>query len=418
MSDHRWRGYPHEQLHAMINGGPGVSASHELERKWKKLADSLTRIDDDLNKALGKVGADWEGSTAEATTAALSPLAQWAADAAQGSEVMKSSAVIQADNIADARKKMPEPLKVTTEAPSGFDIALGAMTGPFGAMDVINQQQDHERQEAAQENAQQQAIKVMEDYESESTWNRETLGTFNEPPQVVIDTPPPSGTTDPNANVGYSHGQTSGFSSGNTGTTNTSWTEPPSGPPAHQTGTVNQPPTDGTKTSWADPKPQPPVNPPTTLPPAPIDKGGQPPIKGGGPVLPPIFTRPEGSGAGRGPGGGGAGRGPGGPGGKPFGSMSGSLAGGSKGMPGMSGPGGMAGAMDDGHHPANRGGAAGAAGKGGAAGAGAGGAGGRGQGQGEEDIEHQTADYLVETEDVFGDERLVAPPVIGGSPEA
>ncbi len=38
-------------------------------------------------------------------------------------------------------------------------------------------------------------------------------------------------------------------------------------------------------------------------------------------------------------------------------------------------------------------------------------------GDGEEDVEHKVADYLVETEDVFGDERLVAPPVIGEAPQ-
>lgn len=61
-------------------------------------------------------------------------------------------------------------------------------------------------------------------------------------------------------------------------------------------------------------------------------------------------------------------------------------------------------------------GSGGAAGKGGAAGSGAGG--GHGQkGEGEDDLEHKAADYLVETDDVFGDERMVAPPVIGGFSE-
>jgi hypothetical protein len=38
-------------------------------------------------------------------------------------------------------------------------------------------------------------------------------------------------------------------------------------------------------------------------------------------------------------------------------------------------------------------------------------------GNGEDDIEHKAADYLVETNDVFGDDRLVAPPVIGEAPQ-
>lgn len=33
--------------------------------------------------------------------------------------------------------------------------------------------------------------------------------------------------------------------------------------------------------------------------------------------------------------------------------------------------------------------------------------------RGEEDKEHQRPEYLIETEDIFGDVRTVAPPVIG-----
>jgi hypothetical protein len=36
------------------------------------------------------------------------------------------------------------------------------------------------------------------------------------------------------------------------------------------------------------------------------------------------------------------------------------------------------------------------------------------KGQGEDDIEHKSASYLQETEDIFGDGTMVAPPVIGG----
>ncbi|MBB5905934.1 hypothetical protein BKA25_000250 [Actinoalloteichus hymeniacidonis] len=46
---------------------------------------------------------------------------------------------------------------------------------------------------------------------------------------------------------------------------------------------------------------------------------------------------------------------------------------------------------------------------------GGGGAGGKG-GQGEEDKEHKRADYLLETEDVFGDGMKVAPAVFGENP--
>jgi hypothetical protein len=57
-----------------------------------------------------------------------------------------------------------------------------------------------------------------------------------------------------------------------------------------------------------------------------------------------------------------------------------------------------------------RGGGAGALGRTGAAGAAGAGA---GAGNGEEDKEHQSK-YLVPTDEYFDDDRMVAPPVIGG----
>jgi hypothetical protein len=43
---------------------------------------------------------------------------------------------------------------------------------------------------------------------------------------------------------------------------------------------------------------------------------------------------------------------------------------------------------------------------------------GGGRGGGDEDKEHRRPSYLVECEDVWGDGRLVAPPVIGEAPPA
>jgi hypothetical protein len=41
---------------------------------------------------------------------------------------------------------------------------------------------------------------------------------------------------------------------------------------------------------------------------------------------------------------------------------------------------------------------------------------GGGQGRGEKDTEHRRPSYLIETEDIWGDGRRVAPPVIGEDP--
>ncbi|MET9628220.1 PPE domain-containing protein [Lentzea sp. NPDC006480] len=417
MTDHRFQGYDHPELYKMINSGPGVSASIPVEQGWKSIKETLAKIDGDLHTALSKMGAGWESDAADAAGAALSPLAQWAGFAEQGSGTMESSARLQGEFIADARKKMPEVVPVTTEKPGMLDMAVGALTGPVGMAHVVGQQMDHEKQEAAADNAAAQAVKVMEDYQSDSRWNSSTLGEFPEPPQVVIDTPPPAGSGTENTRVGYTSTGTNGPSGHNTGTTSPSWVTPPSTQHVQPAWTP-PPPTDTTHTSWALPPSTPTPTPPPTNFPTPTPEPRPTPT----PTPPPVFTRPTTSGTSGVRGGSSGVRGGGSGGvrggqlgsGKAFGPMSGSLGSSSSqasmkpGAMGMgSGPEGMrAGAIGSGA----------GAGKGGAAGSGAGGAHGQ-KGEGEDDLEHKVADYLVETDDVFGDDRMVAPPVIGGFSE-
>ncbi|ANZ37332.1 hypothetical protein BBK82_15965 [Lentzea guizhouensis] len=427
MSDHRFQGYAHPELYNMINSGPGVSASIPVEQGWKTIAETLAQIDENLHTALSKMGADWESDAADAASAALSPLAEWAGFANQGATTMESSARLQGEFIADARKKMPEVVPITAEKPGFLDFAGGALTGPVGLAHVIDQQRDHERQEAAADNAAAQAVKVMEDYQSDSRWNSSTLGEFPEPPQVVIDTPPPGQTGTHNQHVGYTSTSVNSPAGNNTGTTTPSWTPPPT-----STGTPTPtwtPPGDNTHTSWTTPSTTTTPPPTTHLPPTTLPTPEPKPTPTPGPG--PVFTRPTTTsvpGGGRsGPGGTGGVRGGQVGGGKPFGPMSGSLGGpgqgGAAGQPGGMKAGGMmpgTGAGPDAMRGGAMGAGAGVAGKGGAAGAGmgAGGAAGAGaRGEGEDDIEHKAADYLVETDDVFGDDRMVAPPVIGGLSE-
>ncbi|MBB4676555.1 hypothetical protein [Crossiella cryophila] len=117
--------------------------------------------------------------------------------------------------------------------------------------------------------------------------------------------------------------------------------------------------------------------------------------------------------------GGGAGGGPGGGGGYSGGAGGGGFGGA---VPGGFGPGGGAGGGLGAGGSAGVGRAGGAgfgpagggvAGRPGASGMGGMPMGGAGAGRKEEDEEHERASFLMETEDIFGDHRSVAPPVIG-----
>jgi hypothetical protein len=495
----RWRGYGHPELYTMINSGPGAAASEPQTAYWQSLTKELTQVDEELNTKLTNMGASWEGQAAESAKSGLTPLAEWASDAETGSSVMRTSSELQADYVSDARSSMPEPVKVTTPSPSGWQMAAaaaGALTGnPGPAVAVAAQAADHEAQESAQNEAEQKAVQTMQSYESSSTWNRDTLGTFVAPPDVVVSTPEPQGGTGgavvgPNSTTGAnaqgssqpttsSHATipTTGNPSGTGGgfVPSGGTTTPPTTVPTG-TGTGVAPIPAATTPSGLAPLPgQPPIN---TLPVQPGPGVGNPPVSPSVPGANPLFPGlpgnngqplPATGNGGTGPLTGGnrgpiVGRGPlpgGNPGGLPVnagdaarraapirgglpaggagafepenvrnGSQYGRPGfGGGSAVPGESAVGrsGPGAASAAGGRGAAGMGARGAAGLAGARGngvtgpangrgtAGAMGAGGR-RADGEDDDERFAPDYLLETEDIFGDDRRIVPGVIGETP--
>lgn len=425
MTNHRWRGYEHPELYEMINAGPGSRASDPQTKYWEGLTDELAIVDQDLNEKLNKIGAVWEGEAAESATAGLTPLAQWATDAQTGSSVMGISTQLQGDYIADARSNMPEPQKVTTPAPSGWEMAAagaGMVTGnPGPAIQVAAQAADHEAQESAQADAEDKAVQTMVNYEDSSTSNRDTLGEFSAPPDVVVATPPPTGAGG-GAGVQVPESNSAALALNDANQTTSSSSSPqlgggnytgPNGnsqlPPYSQTNPQNNLP------PVQNPGPGP-VQPPWRPGPTPPPHQGPPPWS-----VPPG----PGQGDGRGPNQGGRGSNNlrfGGPGSAEDAARRGGLRGG--GLPGgmgLDGENARSNSLGRGM-PSGIAGENGVVGRGGP-GAGTGGAGRGGVGgpmgaggrraDGDDDDEHFSPDYLLETEEVFGDDRRVAPTVIG-----
>jgi len=418
-------GLDHETIHRMINDGPGPAASGPLADFYGQLSAGLAEISAELNSKLGNLKANWEGASSDAAQTGMSPLQTWADKSQQGANVMKASYEMQGDYVGQARAEVPEPVKVTTPSPSGWDmLTAGAamLTGnPGPAAAVALQASDHEGQERAQDEAARKAVKAMEKYQDSSELNASTLGRFDPPPQVVVQTPPPAGgfTGGPVDTSGYHGGST--FSSDTSTPSShfpTSTSNPPgTTPPQHTPVPVGTPPV-GTPPQHSLPPGTPPQHTLPTPPPAPPE----PPFRGGpnppGGPFPP-GEGPFGPGQGWTTGGGGlptesgGGRGGNFRGGGPGGGQGGGFGGAEAEGRGQLGRGGGAGANPFAGEGGGRGGLGGnlggGQGRGGAGGAGANGA----RGEGEEDQEHETPSYLLETEDVFGDERMVAPPVIG-----
>lgn len=174
---HRWSGYSHEELYQKINAGPGPKASHASMERWEGVSAALAEINSELHAGVLGSGAKWEGSAADQARNGMNPLAAWADEARGGAEVMRLSAELQADYIAKARADMPPPVKVTAEDPG---VVVSALTH------LVGQQTDHEIQEKVRNAAEQRAREVMTTYASSTTSNVTTLGQFNRPPQLVI----------------------------------------------------------------------------------------------------------------------------------------------------------------------------------------------------------------------------------------
>ncbi|CCH34905.1 PPE domain-containing protein [Actinosynnema sp. NPDC047251] len=177
---HRWNGYSHEELYREINSGPGPTASHASVERWEGVSAALAEINSELHAGVLRSGATWEGAAADQARTGMNPLAAWADDARGGAEVMRTSAELQADYIAKARADMPPPVKVTAEDP-------GALL--TGLTHLVGGQTDYEKQERAHNAAEQRAREVMTTYASSTTSNVTTLGQFHQPPQLLITAP-------------------------------------------------------------------------------------------------------------------------------------------------------------------------------------------------------------------------------------
>ncbi|RZS41356.1 PPE-repeat protein [Herbihabitans rhizosphaerae] len=431
MVDVRWDGVSHEQIHTDINNGQGASASSAHAQAWDGVAKSLERINGDLQAELSRLGAVWEGKAADNTKAGSTPLVQWSETTNGHATNMKTTAEWQGNFIGEARSGVPKPVQVTTPEPSTGDY-MNAYANPFSSKTVAGVEQqarDHEAQEKARREAEQKARQAMTSYQSSSDMNVNTMATFETPPQVVVGVPEPQprggqvgppgvGVDGPNGSTNTSSAPTltgaggsvpgaPGTGGGGTGPGGHVPGAPGTGGPGGP-GPGGYPGAPGTTNpgGWSPIRPQ---------------NTGKPPTTNTPPNLGPNSGQEYGM------------PGPFGPGGTSFGDDEAARRGG-PGSRGVGGPGGLGGANADGQR-AGKGGPGGFGGMGGAddmahRAGGAGGPGGRGaggmgggmpmggaRGQGEEDEEHETPDYLIGASDVWGDDRKVAPPVIGEKPQ-
>ncbi|MDX8030956.1 hypothetical protein SK803_12070 [Lentzea sp. BCCO 10_0856] len=389
----------HEHMQNLTTQNYDPNAATEVIDAWTKFGTKFRELANDFHKIVNDSQGGWNGAAAEGVRQALTKVSKFADETGTAFHSTAGAIAVQRDAAVQANRSMPtpvefSPLKIAGKWGAAAVIAPPAMIG--GAVEMISTH--NEKQEAKQE-----AVRVMQQRDTTMMSAAQSMPAMDATPEVTKDqgVTQTSSTTHsqslsnastfrPPANTGMPPG------SSNNGTTNPAWVAPPSTPPNVPPGNNQSLPPGGQNRPLIAPLSG---FPPGSRPPG-GGQAGRPP--GGGAGRPPgggPGMRPGGSG---GTGGGGAGRGMG-PGG-----MAGA-AGRGMGSFGPATPGGGAGVMGPGGGP---GGAGAGAARGGAAGAGGMGAGG-GAGKGEEDKEHKS-NYLIPTDEFFDDDRMVAPPVIGG----
>ncbi len=417
-------GFSGHEIYTQMTGGPGTGSAQNAANKAIELEGSYAGIEARLKRVGETLGESWSGASADAAQAAGNPINQamiQMQDALRQADHSLSNQVYQFNLNKGQLKNMPASKPDTNL----WDDATPWDTDTEDAVNSYNSEESHNR-------------KVYSEFQSASNTNRGELpkefpGVTADNLNVEITNTGGDDGNDKTSNVSTSSTRPSGTPSGFPASTGS-----PQGPGGTWTGpgSING---DQTSTSWVsggDDRPgtgpgkpgdlgiggKPSVGsvidrPPTTgIPPIGVP-GGPGDLSGTGGGTAPAAAAPAAVAAAvaaRGKFGGGSGAG-----GK-FGA--GGLGGTGTGGSGTAGqqPGGKSGVFggmgENAQNAGARGGAAGAAGRGGAAGMG--GMGGQGQkGQGEDDLEHKSADYLVteeNTNELIGDMPMVAPPTIGG----
>ena len=372
LGDVRWDGFTHRHMWNMVMDAHPDQV-FERHREWREVGSTLIEANGTVQESLNGLFTTWRGSAAITAAMSNTDLLAWAQEAAETTQEVGEQLGLYGNALVRARMQMPQPRH--TDAERAFRAGDGAevLDGPENSYVMMQLADDNLYTSQERREAKQRAVEVMQTFERESLRVEDRVNESYTPPPFTapahggsqwVEVPTNSLTPQPGPG-GY----------------------PSPAPPSGVGAGVGAPA--GTTAAGATPGfPVPGVNGPGGL-------GGYGP--GGFGALP-----GAGSGSDSVYGGRGFGAGPlagaGGPGGT--GGAAGAMG---RGMAGMAGNAAAA-------EAAAARGAAGAGGRGGGmmyppmGGAGAG---------GDEDREKRVASFVVADDDLFDDDRPVAPPVFG-----
>ena len=185
MSDIRWEGLTHDEIYAAVQRGPGPAVSKPAEDAWTETEALILRIDQRIASAMAGSQAGWEGGAADATRSAMTPLGQWALDAARNARLTAGAVTGQGLFAKYVRDNMPEP--VTDQRNAMIGDALNDPTFIFHGLDDLQAVEQDAANRAAR------AVELMNGYTDSSEGNRQFWVAAPFPPQVTVvaDAAPP-----------------------------------------------------------------------------------------------------------------------------------------------------------------------------------------------------------------------------------
>lgn len=411
---HRFDGQSLQMMYSwMHEQGSGPGSAETARAALTDLGTLLVDVESDLRRALSQIGIAWEGAAAAAAGRAIQQSAIWVSDAGKTSMTSCRPAADQGEAFTSTRAQIQQPHSAEygfgDAMADGFNVAADIGTGGLNPFEVQTDVDHAAKQNAAHQAA---AVQAMNNWNSAAQTNLAAIPPVQAPHPIAVEATPVGGTHQPA--VGYSGAMPGGPAGGG------AYSGAPSPVAAQQVGSATASATTlagagvgavsfGPTGSGGSGVPMPPGAPIPT----PGQSGG---VGGVGGLSPRSGTGvPGGSGiaGGVGPGGAGAAErarsrsGPGGAGADE------GLAQGGVVRPALRSS-GLAGSMAE--SPERAGAAASAARRGGAPGSFMQPAAAGTRGHGTDDNEHQNK-YWQKDSEIFEDNRLVAPPVIGEDPQ-
>jgi hypothetical protein len=182
MSDVRWEGFTHDEIHARVQQGPGRGASTAAEAAWATVETTIRTVDDQLTRAVRQIGVDWQGAAADSVRGGMTVMSNWALDAAGDALLTREGIGAQADAAGHVRTAMPAPR--TAEWNEAVGQALSGV-GHIPAVPDIGALEDRMSEDRTV------AVDLMNRYTSDSSTNQQMMNYWTPPPSVVVETVTP-----------------------------------------------------------------------------------------------------------------------------------------------------------------------------------------------------------------------------------